>query len=250
MSSLTTKVNPVVAAQNRDAYGVIEGLKGQLMAALPKQLGPTRYARILVTELRRNPKLMQCDPVTLLGSLMLSAQLGLEPGTGQVYLLPFKRQVQMIIGFQGLIKLAHQAGVTIHPPRIVREGDLFEVDYGNIDQPVVHKPALTDAPMTHVWCAATGEHMMPVVEVMSKAQIDSVMRSSQSKGKFGPWKDHYEEMARKTVVRRLAKYLPKSSEMHTAERVDGNVVTAEDFDDTSGEWEGEVQMIEGEGSNE
>ena len=250
MSSLTTKVNPVVAAQNRDAYGVIEGLKGQLMAALPKQLGPTRYARILVTELRRNPKLMQCDPVTLLGSLMLSAQLGLEPGTGQVYLLPFKRQVQMIIGFQGLIKLAHQAGVTIHPPRIVREGDTFDVDYGNIDQPVVHKPALTDNPMTHVWCAATGENMMPVVEVMSKAQVDLVMRSSQSKGKFGPWKDHYEEMARKTVVRRLAKYLPKSSEMHTAERVDGNVVTAEDFDDTSGEWEGEVQMIEEEESNE
>ena len=76
------------------------------------------------------------------------------------------------------------------------------------------------------------------------------MRSSQSKGKFGPWKDHYEEMARKTVVRRLAKYLPKSSEMHTTERVDGNVVTAEDFDDTSGEWEGEVQMIEGEATNE
>lgn len=244
MSSLTTKANPVAALQNRDAYSAIEAMKGQLMAALPTHLAQNRdrYARILVTTLRRTPKLMQCDPISLLGSIMQSAQLGLEPGTGQVHLVPFKSQVQMIIGYEGLIELARRAGVVIHPPRIVREGDTFDVDFGNIKSPVVHKPAMNDAPMTHVWCAAVIKDMDPIVEVMSKAQVDAVMRSTQSKGKYGPWKDHYESMAGKTCIRRLAKYLPKNAEMLIAEKVDGHTLTIEDvMSEPVVEWDGTVE---------
>jgi hypothetical protein len=51
---------------------------------------------------------------------------------------------------------------------------------------------------------------------MTRAQVDTIKGSTQSKGKWGPWKDHYEEMARKTVVRRIAKYLPLTPELADA----------------------------------
>ena len=72
-------------------FDVIKAGEKQFAAALPKHINSERFTRIAITTIRQNPDLAKCSQESLLGSLMVLAQLGLEPGVlGQAYLLPFK----------------------------------------------------------------------------------------------------------------------------------------------------------------
>jgi recombination protein RecT len=214
-------------AHSGDKVGqLIQRMSRSIAMGLPKHVNSERFQRICMTTLRRTPKLMECSTQSLLAAIMESSQLGLEPGAGQqIHLIPYKNEVQVVIGYQGYVELARRAGVTIHPPRVVREGDLFSVDFG-ADREITHKPQFdVTAPMTHVWAKAswsTGEGQTVIYEVMSKAEVDQV-RDNHG-GKRGPWVDHYEAMAKKTVIRRLSKYCPRSAEYNRAESIDGAVV--------------------------
>lgn len=234
-----------------DVNGLVKAMSTQLAAALPKHVQSDRFARICMTTLRKQPKLMKCETASLLGSLMECSQLGLEPGVGQqVHLIPYGKEVQVIIGYQGYVELARRAGVTIHPPRIVREGDYFEVDYG-AEREIVHKPEFSTLPLTHVWAKATwstGDGITTIYEAMSRAEVEKVMHQALDGKpdwlkKKSPWNEHFEAMAQKTVVRRLAKYTPKSAEYIRAEAADGAVVsgfTAEGAADILLETEADV----------
>jgi len=241
------KPTPQEAMRAGNVGALVKSMSTQLAAALPTHLRTDRFNRICMTALRRTPKLMQCTPVSLLGALMECAQFGLEPGVGQqIHLIPYGKEVTVIIGYQGYVELARRAGITIHPPRIVREGDEFDVDWGNPDRQLTHKPAFSTAPLTHVWAMATGDTIATVVEVMSRAQIEDVREHQLSKSRSpnkSPWTTHPEEMARKTVVRRLAKYLPKSAEFMRAESFDSTVVTGMTAEG-SAEWVIEADVVD------
>lgn len=128
----------------------VESMRGEIARALPDHLGPDRIARIALTELRRVRHLSECTQASFGGALMTCAQLGLEPGgaLGEAYLLPFYNrearayEVQLIIGYQGMIKLFWQ-----HPlaagldAQVVYEADEFEFAYG-LDPVLRHVPAL------------------------------------------------------------------------------------------------------------
>jgi recombination protein RecT len=217
-----------------DVNTLVKSISAQLEAALPTHIKSERFSRICMTALRKNPKLMECSTGSLLGALMECSQLGLEPGMGQsVHLVPFKGEVQVIIGYQGLVDLARRSGVTIHPPRVVREGDYFEVDFGG-EREVTHRPAFDDtAPLTHVWVKATwtdsNGRLTTIYEVMSRAQCER-LRDESLRGKpdymrkKSPWSSHFDSMCAKSVVRKLAKMTPKSPEFIRAESVDGMTV--------------------------
>lgn len=121
----------------------------QFARALPAHMSSERFLRIALTEVRRNPDLLDCSPHSLLGALMLSAQLGLEPGPlGHVYYVPFRnrktgtREVTFIPGYRGLIDLARRSGgVSSIVAREVYEGDHFEFEYG-LDDRLVHRPTI------------------------------------------------------------------------------------------------------------
>jgi len=92
-------------------FDLIQKMTPAIQKALPSQLDPNRLARIVTTEIRRNPKLLKCKKESLLGALMLSAQLGLEPGPlGHCYYVPYKDECQFIIGYKGMIDLARRSG--------------------------------------------------------------------------------------------------------------------------------------------
>src|SRR2546427_642740 len=100
-SALTPAALGVVAVALY-SYDLLERQKPELEKALPEAIGVERFTRTVLTELRRTPKLLDCSPESLLGAMMLAAQLGLEPGPlGLVYLVPFKGQVEFIIGYRG-----------------------------------------------------------------------------------------------------------------------------------------------------
>lgn len=216
-------------------HTMIEKLKPQMALALPKHLNPDRMARIMLTELRRVPKLADCSRDSLLGALMACSQLGLEPGNGlgHAYLLPFDKRAkvggqwqtvsvdcQLIIGYRGMIDLARRSGQIVSlSARSVHVGDTFSYRFG-LDETIEHVPSEGErGVLTHVYAVAKLKDGGVQFEVMTRAEIEKVRAQSKAKDS-GPWVTHFEEMAKKTVIRRLFKYLPVSIEMARAVTMD------------------------------
>lgn len=192
-----------------------DNFKKQLALAVPKHLNADRMARIAATEVRKNPALLRTEPTSFLGSVMQAAQLGLEPGSalGQAYLVPYGNQCQLIIGYKGMIDLARRSGQVLSlNAYAVREGDDFNFQLG-LKPDIHHVPSLEadriKKPITYVYAVATLKGGGYQFEVMSRAEIEAVRAKAKSKN---IWNSYFEEMAKKTVIRRLFKYLPVSIE--------------------------------------
>jgi recombination protein RecT len=194
--------------------------KSQLANALPKTLGlaPDRFLRVALTALRQTPKLGLCDEPSFFGSLMTSAQLGLEVNTplGEAYLVPYKTKCQLIIGYRGMISIARRSGqIQSISAQVVHEGDEFDFELG-LNEKLRHVPKAPDgAKLTHAYAIARLVGGGVQYEVMTRAQIDAIRKRSPSCN-IGPWVTDYDEMARKTACRRLFKYLPVSLELSKA----------------------------------
>jgi recombination protein RecT len=199
-----------------------------LAGLIPRHLTPERVAKIAISALMRNQTLLQCKPETVWFQVAQAATLGLEVNLlGAAYLVPFKNgktggmDCQLIVGYQGLIDLARRSGnIESIEARIVYENDVFELENG-LEPVLRHKPCLDSDPgkMRLVYAVAKLKDGGRQVEYMTKTEVDAIRRRSKAKDS-GPWVTDYEEMARKTVVRRLAKYLPKSIEMAQAMTLD------------------------------
>lgn len=232
----TVTGSAAVAAKPADPVAaMIEKMKPQMALALPKHVTAERMARIVLTEIRRVPKLAECGRDSLLGAVMTCSQLGLEPGNslGHAYLLPFERRskvngqwqtvgidCQLIIGYRGMIDLARRSGQIVSlTARTVMENDKFSYRYG-LDETIEHIPSDGErGAMTHVYSVAKLKDGGVQFEVMSRADVERVRAGSKAKDN-GPWVTHFEEMARKTAIRRLFKYLPVSIEMQRAITLD------------------------------
>lgn len=206
---------------------LLEQMKGEIARCLPKHLTPERMTRIALTELRKTPKLQECDPLSFIAAIMQASQLGLEPGIlGSCYLIPFynnkmgKHECTFMPGYRGFIDLARRSGQIVSlVARAVYENDEFDYEFG-IKENIVHRPSMTNkGPLIAVYAVALLKDGGHQFDVMSKEEIDAIRTSSKSKDN-GPWVTHFEEMAKKTVLRRLFKWLPCSVEMQKAISLD------------------------------
>lgn len=199
-----------------------------LATALPDpRLTAERFMRVAMTTLQTNEALSRCSPRSIVACLVESAQLGLMPDAamGEAYLVPFKGNAKLIIGYRGLVKLVRQSGEisTIHAYS-VREGDLFKW-YLGLNPNVVHTPDFENTnrdnePITYVYAVAKFRDGGTQFVVMNANEIESIRARSRA-GDRGPWVTDYEAMALKTVVRRLAKMLPMSTLAERAMALDG-----------------------------
>lgn len=205
--------------------------QSQIQMALPKHLNAERLTRVALTTIRQTPNLLNCDPLSLVKCVMQAAALGLEPDPllGRAYLVPYGRECQLIIGYKGLIDLARRSGeIQSVEAHCVYENDQWEYSYG-LKPVLFHKPTTSDnrGNMVAAWALAIFKGGGHQFEVMSKADIDRIRKGSKA-GNSGPWVSHYDEMARKTVLRRLAKLLPLSpalaSHLVREEQMDAGVV--------------------------
>lgn len=204
---------------------MLKQYQSEISRALPRHLNPERMARIALTEFRKNPKLAECDPRSVFAAVVMASQLGLEPGLmGQCYLIPYKTECQLIPGYQGLLDLVRRSGkVRRIEAQVVYEQDHFIYRTG-LTVTLEHEPLLDGErgePRLAYAVAefADGGHH---VEIMTRAQIEAIRdRSSNTQNakrwnKKTPWDTDTDEMWRKTVLRRLCKFLPKSVELATA----------------------------------
>lgn len=147
--------------------------------------------------------------------------LTLNPVLKLAYLIPFsdKGTVKCRVepSYQGLIKLVTDtaSAVTIYS-HAVFEGDDFEVSLGT-SMNIIHKPKFKSKDIIHVYAVAKLHDGTMQIEVMDAFQIKEIRSNSESfkafksgKSRSCIWEDHFGEMAKKTVVKRLIKYLPKT----------------------------------------
>ena len=210
--------------------------QAQMALALPKSMTADRLTRIVMTECRKAPALLKCAPESFYGAVLQCAALGLEPGSalGHCYLLPFGNGKDKQ-GYRGMIDLARRSGQIVSlSAYCVHEQDTFNYKLG-LDPDIEHIPAsVADrGKVTHVYAVAKLKGGGVQFEVMSRAEIEAVRKTSKA-GTSGPWASHWDEMAKKTVIRRLFKYLPVSIEAVRAVEIDeksdrGEAVTQQDF---------------------
>jgi len=211
-------------AQNHNSNLAVIGSKANLRSALENpnvnmtlQRVATRWlsADQLKTQsmiaVARNPKLLNCTKSSFLESMVRAGELGLRfaGAGGEAYLVPYKSTCTLIIGYRGLCALARRTGKVVRiEARVVHEKDTFKVSFGS-GQELIHQPCLglDRGPMTCVYALAEFKGGGTQLEVMAKDEIINIRKRSRA-SKDGPWVSDFEEMSRKTVLRRLCKFLP------------------------------------------
>lgn len=240
---------------------LLEQKKGEIAKMLPKTLSVDRLLKVAQIAATTTPALAKCDVPSLIGAIGQCAQLGLEPNTvlGHAYLVPFntKRKdadgnerwvnsVQVIIGYKGLIELARRSGQIISiAAHEVCENDKFNLVYG-LNETLDHTPAMgVRGDVIGFYAVAKLKDGGHVFEFMSTHQINEIREASQGyqqakkwrKEATHPWTVHFVEMGRKTVIRRLSKYLPLSIEFASAVALDASAAAGK---------EQQVESIDGE----
>lgn len=214
----------------------MESQKASLAAVLPKHVDADRMVKLALGAMRTTPKLLNCNVESFMGAVVTCSTLGLEPNTplGHAYLIPFENRqrgttdVQIVFGYKGLIDLARRSGQIVSiAAHEVCANDEFHFSYG-LDEKLIHNPTLTSRGEVIAFYAVAklvgGGYAF---EVMGRDQVEEIRDASQNykfareKGKT-VWGQHFVEMGRKTVLRRLFKYLPVSIELATASNIDSN----------------------------
>lgn len=232
------QIVPKVEA-HKSVLALMQQAESSIKAVLPKHLNPDRLAKIALGTLRRTPALLNCDPRSFVGAVVQAATLGLEPADGLnlCYIIPYKGDAQFQLGYGGMIELAFRSGLlkSIYAQEVYRD-DVFNVMRGT-EPKIVHEPNFQgerdEQAIAYVYAVATLMTGGTVFEVMTREQIESIRARSPAANKgFSPWKTDWMMMARKTVLKRLWKVLPKSPEMQRAINLDtaADAGEAQDFD--------------------
>ena len=189
-----------------------EQFANQIATALPKTIGQERFLRAAVTTLNINPALQNCDQGSLLNCCLQLAQYGLMPDGRNAHLVPFKGKCTLIIDYKGLIQLVLSSGkyTKIHAD-LICENDIFEYNLGEIHR---HVPNWKDRGAPYLaYAIAISKEGQQVSAVMTIDEINKVRDSAfGSKKPDSPWQKWSAEMAKKTVFKRLSKFLDLSSE--------------------------------------
>lgn len=209
---------------------MLAGMGKELERALPKHVSADRMMRIATTALRANPDLAKCNQMSFLGCVLSAAQLGLEVNTplGQAYLIPRKSkdhgmECTLQIGYQGFMDLARRSGeVSAIYAEAVYQGDAFGYELG-LEKKLSHKPSedpgREDGPLTHVYAVAKLKSGEALFAVLTRSQVEKYRKRGGDR-RFSPWDSDYEAMAKKTAVRRLFTWIPKSAEIAGAVALD------------------------------
>jgi len=211
---------------------MILGAKQRLAATLAGAIDARQFATAALQCVRRNPKLLECNPTSFLTALLEGAQLALQIGDGaaaEAHLVPYKGEVKLIPGYRGLLKLAYQ-----HPrvgtinANVVYAHDAYR--YQAAPPTIEHTPSANqnrgEMVAAYMQCWLVGS-TIPINFWLWRHQIEAIRdKAPGAKRSDGPWHTHPDAMWVKTVIRHGCKYIPRSSKLMAAvERADPDVDT-------------------------
>lgn len=206
-----------------------DDFKASIAKVLPKHVSAERMTRVAITALTRTPKLRDCDQASFFLAMLNLSQWGLEPDGRRAHLIPFENrkrgvcEVQLIIDYKGLVELVMRSGdvSNIHAD-VVCENDDFEYDRGELKR---HKIDFKNprGKVYAAYCLVRMKDGTEKCEVMNREEIEAIRKRSKA-GNSGPWVSDWNEMAKKTVFRRVSKWLPLSAEVQEAVNGDDDVI--------------------------
>lgn len=202
-----------------------ESFKKQIAMALPKMCSAERFIRVVMTQIHKNPKILNCTKESVLMCLYRSAEVGIEPDGRRAHLIPYGNECTLIFDYKGLAELAMRSGVVsnIHADKIC-ENDEFEFDRGQITKHKIDFRKDRGAVYAYyvlIRMKDGGEK----AEVMSLKEVETI-RDEKSSGysafklkkiSVNPWDSDPDEMGKKTVFRRASKWLTLSAELRRAQ---------------------------------
>lgn len=216
-----------VIQQVRNAISREETAAG-IRATLPSTITFDHFKRVAETAIQTSPDLQTCTPQSLIASCVKCAEMGLLPDGKEAAIVKFNVKVktpqgerwearaQTIPMIAGLRKHVQQSGeVQWWKAAVVRDGDVFRHVMGD-EESLIHEPNYEDGdrdekPIRFFYAIAKLASGELVREVMSAKQVDAIRKRSKSKD-HGPWVTDYEEMGKKTVMRRQYKGLPQAKD--------------------------------------
>jgi recombination protein RecT len=192
-----------------------EQFGAEIATALPSIMTGDRFLRVALTTLQKVPKLQNCSQASLCQALLDCASLGLEPDNRRAHLIPYGNNVQLIVDYKGVVELVMRNGDVrkLHAD-IVCESDAFEYDRGEVTKHSIAFGKDRGKPIA-AYCIATLKSGETSAEVMTVDEINAIRDKAKS-GKSDPWVNHWGEMAKKTVFKRLSKWLPMTPEVKAA----------------------------------
>ena len=215
---MTSSITPLVAMQ-----GTLEKMADKFKEALPPTMDESKFISVLKLTLNKNPKLLQADKNSLLQTFMSAAKDGLYLDGREAAAVQYGQSVQYIPMVEGIIKVLHNSGlIKTISAEVVYENDLFDYELGTKPQ-LTHKPLIVGdrgKPICVYAVAITtngGEYM----ELMNMQEIEKCRAVSKaSSSPHSPWVKWFDQMAKKTVMHRIAKRLPKNDAINSVVAVD------------------------------
>lgn len=222
-----------MASQPNNAVTVIRQslnqLAPELQAALPKHVTPEKFTRVAMTAIQNDPMLVDADRKSLFGSIVRLAQMGLLPDGREAALVIFnqkakgggyEKKVQAMPMIAGLLKMVRQSGeLASIDSHVVYSNDKFTYRPGIDAVPIFEPEWFGDRgePIGAYALATLKDGSQIPPEIMNREQIEKVRSVSKAgNSDYGPWSQWWSEMARKTVMRRLSKRLPMSTDLEDA----------------------------------
>ena len=208
----------IATHKGKNIMDLIQSRRKSIEEALPRNIDVDRFTRICLVNVAGNRRLLECEPVTLLTAVMQCAQLGLEPGgpLGMAHLIPFKKRVQLILGYRGLVELLYKTGrFTKVVAQNVKEKDYFEYEWGT-NEHLIHKPSRVPSDNAFFYSYVKDTQGEITFDVMTLEEVerirDNYSKSYQEYGEKSVWGTDFVEMGKKTVLRRLCKMLQLSAQ--------------------------------------
>lgn len=190
------------------------GFLPDIEKAMAGKMNPDVLMSAMVNSIRKNPGLLDCNQGSMVSALMHCADAGLIPDTPsqECHLIPFGKNVVWMAGFRGLHRKVRESGEIVDiETRAVYEKDEFSYNYG-LHPDLIHVPYEDpanrgDSVYFYAIARFRDQQIPPKFEVMARLEVEKIRASSRS-GKSDAWVKHFDEMGRKTVLRRIAKGLP------------------------------------------
>ena len=253
---IQTAQNKAVEAKKPTAtmQDYVKKMEGEIARALPSVITPERFTRMVLSAISSTPDLAKCTPKSFLGAMMNAAQLGLEPNTplGQAYILPYGNkgvlEAEFQLGYKGMIDLAYRSGeVEVIQCHVVYKNDQFECCYG-LEPKLSHVPADGDrGEAVKVYAMFKTKDGGFGFEVMSMDDVrkHAAQYSKSYNSNYSPWKKNFEEMAKKTVLKKALKYAPLKSDFVRGVSTDESIKydIAEDMTEVNNEKVIEVEAV-------
>lgn len=221
-------MNQIVTQEPTSLRQQVDKMRPEFAKTLPSHINADKFTRDLQTVLNLNPDLANASPKSIFASALKAAADGLSLDGREAALVirnvnvgtkdakKWEKQATYLPMVQGLMKLARNSGeISSLTAQVVYANDKFTYTMGD-DERIEHIPAgITEEqglPVA-VYAIAKLKDGTVIREVMRKSAVLSIGGQGSNSWQYDPGKgQNFAEWWRKTALRRIAKYIPRSSD--------------------------------------